>query len=319
MKRYIGIDIGGTKCAVTLGAEDPEAGEMRVLRKIRFETPKHSPAETLEQLADAAGALLRESAAESIGISCGGPLDSSEGVILGPPNLPGWDRVEIVRFFEERFGLPARLQNDANACAAAEWKYGAGKGLHDLVFLTFGTGLGAGLILNGRLYTGANGMAGEAGHWRMSDSGPVGYGKAGSFEGFCSGGGIVLAAREKIRGFPDSALFPFAETPERIDAKMVADLADAGDAFCRDIYAGCGRMLGRGLALLIDLLNPQAVILGSIFARSRNLLWPYAEAEIKAEALSRSAAVCRVLPARLGESLGDVAALTVATAACRRG
>lgn len=313
MKQYIGIDIGGTKCAVTLGAEDPEVGEMRVLAKQRFPTPKEPPEEVLDRIAGFAAGFLQKNGAEGVGISCGGPLDSSQGVVLGPPNLPGWERVEIVRYFKEKFRLPVYLQNDANACAAAEWKYGAGKGLQNLVFLTFGTGMGAGLILDGRLYAGTSDMAGEVGHWRMSAAGPAGYGKAGSFEGFCSGGGIALAAREKVRGAPESALFPFASTPELIDAKRVADLADAGDGFCRAVYADCGRMLGRGLALMIDILNPQAIIIGSIFVRSRNLLWEYVRAEIEAEALARSAAVCRILPARLGENLGDVAALTVAT------
>lgn len=310
---YIGVDIGGTKCAVTLGCEDTGAQEMRVLEKRRFETPAGAPAETLDGIAARIDELAGKAPAEGIGISCGGPLDSAAGVILGPPNLPGWDRVEAVRYFEERFRLPARLQNDADACAVAEWKYGAGKGLRNVVFLTFGTGLGAGLILDGRLYTGTNGMAGEVGHWRMSAAGPEGHGKAGSFEGFCSGGGLALAARAKIGNAPESKLFPFAGSPAQITAKRIAGLAGEGDEFCRSIYADCGRVLGRGLALLIDLLNPQAIILGSIFTRSRGLLWEYAKAEIEAEALDRSAKVCRVLPARLGESLGDIAALTAAS------
>lgn len=312
MTYYIGIDIGGTKCAVTLGREDPAAGEMRVLEKHRFETPNSAPAETLDRIAGLIGGFTQKAEIAGIGISCGGPLDSASGVILGPPNLPGWGHIEIARYFEEKFHVPARLQNDANACAVAEWKYGAGKGLRNLIFLTFGTGLGAGLILDGRLYTGTNDMAGEVGHWRMSESGPMGYGKAGSFEGFCSGGGIALAAQAKIADAKDSWLFPFADSPDAIDAKRIADLADEGDEFCRGIYAGCGRMLGRGLALMIDILNPQMIVIGSIFARSRNLLWEYAKAEIEAEALGRSAKVCRVVAAQLGESLGDIAALTVA-------
>lgn len=310
---YIGVDVGGTKCAVTLGCEDTDPEEMRVLEKSRFDTPAGAPAETLDGIAAQIDGFAGKAPVEGIGISCGGPIDSAAGVISGPPNLPGWDRVEAVRYFEERFRLPARLQNDANACAVAEWKYGAGKGLRNVVFLTFGTGLGAGLILDGRLYTGTNDVAGEAGHWRMSSTGPEGYGKAGSFEGFCSGGGLALAARAKIGNAPDSALFPFAGSPAQITAKRIAALADEGDEFCRNIYADCGRVLGRGLAMIIDLLNPQAIILGSIFTRSRNLLWEYARAEIGAEALGRSAAVCRVLPAQLGEDLGDIAALTVAS------
>ena len=96
-----------------------------------------------------------------MGISCGGPLDASSGVILSPPNLPGWDNVKIVQMIEEKFGVPCGLQNDANACALAEWRFGAGKGTKNMIFLTFGTGMGAGLILDGKLYAGTNGMAGE--------------------------------------------------------------------------------------------------------------------------------------------------------------
>lgn len=313
MKHYIGIDIGGTKCAVTLGRENASADEMLILEKNRFGTPGNTPGEVLDRIALIIGEFTQKMEIEGIGISCGGPLDSAAGIILSPPNLPSWDHIEIVRYFEQKFRIPVHLQNDANACAIAEWKYGAGKGLRNIVFLTFGTGMGAGLILDGRLYAGTNDMAGEVGHWRICDSGPEGYGKAGSFEGFCSGGGLALAARAKIGGAPDSKLFPFAGAPSQITAKRIADLADEGDEFCKNIYADCGRMLGKSLALMIDILNPQAVILGSIFARSRNLLWEYAKSEIQAEALAQSSAVCRVLPAQLGENLGDIAALTVAT------
>ena len=132
------------------------------------------------------------------GISCGSPMDSKKGLILSPPNLPGWDEIQIVKIIETRFGIKTKLQNDANACAIAEWRFGAAKGYENAVFLTFGTGMGAGMILNGRIYEGTNGMAGEVGHTRLSGFGPVGYGKSGSFEGFCSGGGIAQLAKTKV-------------------------------------------------------------------------------------------------------------------------
>ena len=181
MKRFIGIDIGGTKCAVVSGSL--EAG---VRDKIRFDTV--SCEQTLAQIYAAVEKLMP---ADAIGVSCGGPLDEKRGVILSPPNLPGWDEVHIVEELERRFGIPAKLLNDANAGALAEWNFGAGRGSENMLFLTFGTGLGAGLILGGRLYSGTNGNAGEIGHIRLAPSGPIGYGKAGSFEGFCSGGGIA--------------------------------------------------------------------------------------------------------------------------------
>ena len=183
-----GIDIGGTKCAVIVGDENGIAD------KIKFETTTVD--ETIKNIISAVEKL---GANDAIGISCGGPLDSKRGVIMSPPNLPGWDNIEIVKMLEEQFKVPVNIQNDANACALVEWKYGAGRGTENMIFLTFGTGLGAGLILDGRLYAGTNDMAGEVGHIRISDYGPVGYGKAGSFEGFCSGGGIAEIGRMVAR------------------------------------------------------------------------------------------------------------------------
>ena len=184
----VGFDIGGTKCAVTTAEWDGE--NIQLIGKDMCATEKIPPEEMIDKLIIMADAII-EKKPDAIGISCGGPLDSRRGVILGPPNLPGWDYVEIVKQIESHYGVPVKLQNDANACAVAEWKFGAGKGKQNVVFLTFGTGLGAGLILDGKLYTGTNDNAGEVGHIRLDDDGPVGYGKAGSFEGFCSGGGIA--------------------------------------------------------------------------------------------------------------------------------
>ena len=209
MSLLAGIDIGGTKCAICLGqtkepthgaggaADAAETQAPEIIGRRQFPTLPSPQAnilhltEQLEQLLDQQGAR----APQAIGISCGGPLDSRRGLILSPPNLPGWDRVDIVTPFQARFGVPAGLQNDANACALVEWRWGAGRGCRNMIFLTFGTGMGAGLILDGKLYAGANDMAGEVGHIRLADDGPVGYGKAGSFEGFCSGGGIAQLAR----------------------------------------------------------------------------------------------------------------------------
>jgi glucokinase len=201
MKYILGVDIGGTKCAVVLGKYE---GGIEILDKIKFpsETDK-GPENTINNLFQAVVTIigrnnLTNNDIASIGISCGGPLDSKNGIIMSPPNLKGWDNIAIVERFESRFGIKTKLQNDANACALAEWKFGAANGYDNAIFLTFGTGLGAGLILDGRLYTGANDMAGEVGHIRLEQTGPVGYGKAGSFEGFCSGGGIAQLAKIKV-------------------------------------------------------------------------------------------------------------------------
>ena len=184
------------------------------------------------------------------------------------------------------------------SCAACGGS-GAGKGTQNMIFLTFGTGLGAGLILDGRLYSGTSDMAGEIGHVRCEEDGPVGYGKAGSFEGFCSGGGIAQLGKR-------------LGLPHDMTAKEIADGAYAGDETCREVYRISGEKLGKMLSILIDLLNPEAVVIGGVFARSSDLLLPYAEEVVRREALSYSREVCRILPVGLGEFVGDYSALALA-------
>ena len=308
----LGFDIGGTKSAVV--AADWDGTSIDIKGKISMKTDLSvSPHTMIDRLISASHEIL-ECTPDSIGISCGGPLDSKKGVILGPPNLPGWDEVYIVRYIEDKFGVPVRLQNDANACALAEWRFGAGKGTENMVFLTFGTGLGAGLILGGRLYEGTNGNAGEIGHLRLAPTGPTGYGKEGSFEGFCSGGGIAqlgkILADEKIK----SGVTPlYMKDGAEISAKTIAEAAEMGDETALEVYELSGSYLGKGLSLVIDILNPEKIVIGSIFTRSRKLLMKSMEREIKKEALPFSAEVCSIVPAALGENIGDYGALATAT------
>lgn len=318
MALLAGIDIGGTKCAVSLGEQRGDG--IRIYGKRRFPTAVGDPQAALRDIADVLEDMLAEydgdQRLQAIGISCGGPLDSRQGIILSPPNLPGWDRVEAAACFSQRFGVPAALQNDANACALAEWKWGAGRGRSNIIFLTFGTGMGAGLILNGQLYSGANDMAGEIGHMRLEEDGPVGYGKAGSFEGFCSGGGIAQLAQTIVsdairRGQPPAFCPTEAELPS-ITAQTVGEAASQGDELAIHIYTVVGRQLGRGLAVLIDILNPERIIIGSIFGRQRAILEPVMLESIRREALPLSASVCDIVPAGLGEQIGDYASLSIA-------
>lgn len=303
----LGIDIGGTKCAVIRGTEKGE-----ILEKESFLTT--SVDETIERIILLAEKLKGES--KAIGISCGGPLDSERGVILSPPNLPGWDNIEIVKILEERLGLPAYLCNDANACAVAEWKFGAGRGFKNLVFMTFGTGLGAGLILDGRLYNGTNGNAGEVGHIRLSDFGPSGYGKQGSFEGFASGGGIALSGKMfAIEALQQGKKPLYCDALSKLDtvtAKSIAEAANQGDETALRVYEVAGEMLGKGVSVLIDILNPERIIIGSVFQRAEGLLRNAMERVIQREALPGSAEVVKVVPAELGDNLGDCAALALA-------
>ena len=330
---YLGLDIGGTKCAVSLGEVSGESGKqtLSVLAKKKFptETGKRSPDAVLDELYTTAEALLAEkslsfSDMKGIGISCGGPLDAKTGVILSPPNLPGWDHVAAVSYFEEKTGVKTYLQNDANACAVAEWKFGAGRGCENMAFLTFGTGLGSGLILNGRLYSGTSDMAGEIGHVRLTrEEGtaflPVGYGKRGSAEGYCSGGGLAQLGQEAVRTLLAQGVTPrlyeaAGNDLSNITAKLIGDLAEQEeDALCLSLYEKCGARLGETLSLLIDILNPQIIVLGGIFLRSEGLIRPMMERVIESETLRFARQVCRVVPAALGELIGDYAALSVAT------
>ena len=316
MKQYIGVDIGGTKCAVTLGIEDAEG--FRIADKSGFATSDvHS---TIDGLKGAIASVmarsgLKPSDVSGIGISCGGPLDSRTGVVMSPPNLPGWDNIPIVKLLSEEFGIPAAIQNDANACALAEWRFGAGKGSRNMAFLTFGTGLGAGLVLDGKLYTGTNDNAGELGHLRLSPFGPVGYGKAGSFEGFCSGSGIrqlaQSAVKERLQMGGKVAWCPDGDL-EAITAKTVALAASEGDEVALGVMRTSAEYLGIGLSILIDIINPEVIVIGSIYARNEAFFKPLMQAVIDREALPLAARVCRVVPAALGEAIGDYAALAVA-------
>lgn len=311
----LGFDIGGTKCAVITAKADGDNIVLLDKRKIPTD-PGIAPEQMIEKLISLADEILKGERVEKIGISCGGPLSSATGTIEGPPNLPGWNNVKISDILEKHYGVPARLQNDANACAVAEWKFGAGKGTKNMVFLTFGTGLGAGLILGGRLYSGTNDNAGEVGHIRLSNFGPVGYGKAGSFEGFCSGGGLAqlgyIKALEKAQTGVYPLYFKKGMTAADVTAKTVADAADNGDETAKEVYRICGEQLGKGLSVLIDILNPERIVIGSIFARSENLLREGMERIIKKEALPSAAACCKVVPAALGEQIGDYAAIATA-------
>ena len=287
MKYYLGMDIGGTKCAVVLS----EKNSVSVKDKIRFETRvERGYSEIIAELISSALEIMQRNGVSAddvlaCGVSCGGPLDSEKGIIMRPPNLPDWDHVPL-----------------------AEWQFGAGKGTENMIFLTFGTGMGAGLILNGKLYSGACGTAGEVGHIRLDADGPVAYGKAGSFEGFCSGAGIAAMGKKMLAIYNGETSIPYND----VTAKTIAEAAEKGDRLAGAIYRRCGEKLGLGLSILIDILNPERIVIGSIFQRSGHLLIESMEESIKKEALEISAQCCKIVPAMLGDEIGDFAAIGVA-------
>jgi glucokinase len=311
VKLKIGLDIGGTKCAVSAG--ECADGAIKILTREEFPTAGLSWQQVLDEFAARIEKLINSRllhspapdssthplpTLSSIGISCGGPLDSRRGIIMSPPNLPGWDNVPVVDFFRKRFNVPVAVQNDANACALAEYLYGSGRGVRNLVFMTFGTGLGAGIIIDGKLYSGTNDNAGEIGHIRLAPTGPVGYNKEGSAEGFCSGAGMARLA--KIRKGLDL-------TTKELFARI-----RAGDPDCTEVFRESAEKLATILAYTIDILNPEVIALGGVFMRNADLFMPIVDPILDREALPLARKVCRIVPAELGENIGDYAALAVA-------
>ncbi len=322
IKNFAGIDIGGTKCAVVLGKSS--ATGITILDRLEIPTESFKgPKYIINRLVSAMIELIRRNEMSideicSVGISYGGPLNAN-GIIMDTPNLPGWEGIPIADHFATLLGIRVLAQNDANACALAEWKWGAGIGCQHMVFLTFGTGLGAGIIVNGRLYVGACGLAGEVGHVRLSKDGPMGHGKEGSFEGYCSGTGIkgiadMIIKRHISENEAAKSLLMHIES-DQMTAKSVAQAAAEGDLIALEIFSVTAHYLGMGLAMLIDVLNPEVIVIGSIFTRQQDMLWPTAEKIIRMEALADSSSACRIVPAKLGELIGDYAALSVASEA----
>lgn len=303
MNFYIGFDIGGTKCAVSLGKWKNQ--QIEILGRQETLT-QNSPYDTLETLAPFVEEWANKFKVEKAGISCGGPLDSKKGVIISTPNLSGaWHGFEIVSYVQSRFGLKAKLENDANASAVAEWKFGAGRYAVNMIFMTFGTGLGAGLILDGKLYSGTNGNAGEVGHIRLEQDGPVGYNKVGSAEGFCSGNGIKRLA--KIRADKQGI-----KLDDDITTKRIFEHARAGKKFYFSIVKESAEKFAKVISILIDLFNPEVIIAGGVFMRNYDLFMPIITPIIEKESLKDSYKACKILPAQIGENIGDYAALAIA-------
>ncbi|MDZ7362951.1 MAG: ROK family protein [candidate division KSB1 bacterium] len=296
----LGLDIGGTKTAVVLGSQ---SGEVR-WRKQFSTRPERGFAIVFGELVNTVEEALEATKGNvmAISIAIGGPLDVLRGIIKSPPNLPGWVNVPLKELLTERFALPVYVEHDGNAGALAEFYFGAGKGCQNIIFITMGTGFGAGLILNGQLYRGTSDAAGEIGHIRIAEDGPWCYGKAGSLEGFGSGPGIAKLAQIMY--------------PEIWNASAtVIEVHNAyqhGSKEARVVLERAGFYLGRGLAIIADTLNPERIILGGIGMRLGEALLTPARRVFESEALPQTAEVCEIVPAQLGEAIGDVAALCAA-------
>lgn len=302
----LGLDIGGTKSAVIVGSR---AGE--ILARHSFPTQvEQGRAASFGRLVAEAQAMQAEwsNRIAAVSASVGGPLDLNRGRLINPPHLPGWENLELQAELERQLHLPVFVEHDGNAGALAEWLFGAGKGKQSLVFLTAGTGFGAGLILGGRLWRGASSSAGEIGHVRAAESGPLVFGKPGAFESFCGGTGMAKLAREMYPALAER-LGP------NYTVRELGDAARAGDPEALAVIQASGRWLGRALAMLADLLNPEMIVVGSLGLRLGEMWLGPARAEMVKEALPGAVAACQVTVPALGEQLQDVAALCAAIVA----
>lgn len=296
----LGLDIGGTKTAVLVGTVRGE-----IIARSQFATASERGFEKVfEELSTTIAQATSKAPkpVKAISVSIGGPLDILKGVIQSPPNLPGWNNVPLKELLEKRFSLPVFVEHDGNAGALAEFYFGAGRGYSNIVFLTMGTGLGAGLILHGKVYRGTTDTAGELGHIRIAEEGPLCYGKPGSLEGYGSGTGIAKLAH---------MMFPSIWN----DSATVSDIYASwkqGSREAQQVFESAGFYIGRGFAIIADLINPQRIILGGLGIRIADAFLPSAEKVFHREALAKSSAACSIVPAQLGEAIGDIASLCAA-------
>ncbi len=255
-----GIDIGGTKIALAVADLDG-----RVLEQTRFpaRTSERGPHAIMEEALAGIERMLGKTGARlaAAGIGCGGPLDRKRGLILSPPNLPGWDEFHVVRLVEERLGVPALLDNDANVAALGEHRHGAGRGYKHLVYITQSTGIGGGVIVRGELVHGVCDGAGEVGHMTVLPDGPeCGCGGRGCLEALCSGTGIARRARERLAAGEASSLSSLS--PSEVTARAVAEAARAGDAVGAAVWDEMIHYLAVGVGNLFNVLAPEAVVIG---------------------------------------------------------
>lgn len=305
----LGFDIGGTKIAVVLGTFEGEILDFR-----EFPTPSAEPFEVaFDLMTNAARDLLASSSQAGfdspslVSAAVGGPLDIEKGIIYSPPHLPTWTGVHLKERLKDFFQLPVFVEHDGNACALAEFYFGGGRGAKNVIYLTLGTGLGAGIILNGKIYRGSTGLAGEVGHIRMAEDGPVEHGKAGSWEGFCSASGMIKLAQLRFPGFwqPD------------IKPRQIMEQALAGEPNARMLINEMGYWLGKGLAVLVDVLNPEIIIAGTLGVVLGDMLLEPARQMVKKEALPQTAQACQIIPAQLGGALGKISSLSAAIDAAK--
>jgi len=316
--RLLGIDVGGTKIALALG---DESGHV-VARTRRPTEPSGRIGDDLDRLAEDVRKLAGQAGLEpaelaAVGVSLPGPLDVEAGVVLSPPNLPGWDRAPVRQHLADALGAPVYLENDANAAALAEWHFGAGRGLRSMVYLTMSTGVGGGLILDGRLYRGVLASAGEIGHVPIEWGGePCSCGQRGCLEAYVGG----RAWMERLRRITpaESHVAELAGGRESVRPEHVVAAARSGDAFALSEMARWDDYVARGIVMVVMALAPEAVVLGTIATAAGDALaFEPIRRQVKAHIWPHLAPRLRILPAALGVDLPYLAGLSVAVEGVR--
>ncbi len=306
----LAIDIGGTKLAVgiveisgnilargqvpTLAAEGPE----RVLNR-------------LIQLAEDVLAAPRVSSdrIQRIGIGCAGPVDRQAGLILNPPNLPGGVRVSLVERIDKALGRPAVLENDANAAALGEFRYGAGRGASSLVYMTVSTGIGSGIVLDGKIWHGVKDGAGEVGHMTLLPDGPIcGCGNRGCLEALASGPSIARRVREALATGRSSRL----RAAEILTAVDVVRLAQEKDVIAAEVWDETVRYVGLGVAAMVTILAPERVVIGGGVTQAGDFLFEPLRREVRHRVKLVAVESVPILPAALGADVGILGAAAIA-------
>jgi glucokinase len=305
----LALDIGGTKLAA--GVVD-ESGRVHSFVVTPSEAER-GPRTVLPRLFDLGRRAVSESGLDwaevgAIGIGCGGPLDAARGVLIAPLHLPGWHDVPVTAVAEEAYGRPAVLENDATAAAAGEHRYGAGTGARNMVYLTISTGVGGGVVVDGRLYRGA-GNGAELGHVTVDWRGRPcrGCGRLGCLEAYVSGTSIAERAREAVAQNGSSSLASL----EGPTAEDVAAAARAGDEVAREIWDETVDALACGLTSIVNVFEPELVVLGGGVTRAgEQLLGPVRE-WVRANAMEPAGRSADIVAAALGERVGVVGAAAV--------
>ena len=306
--RYVfGIDVGGTNLRVALGSESGE-----IIDKLHRDThPEAGADEGIRTLAAMMAELARAhdltmSDFGSAGVGVPGPTDPVKGILFNPPHLPGWHNVPAARLLEEATGVPTHLENDAQLAAYGEFHRGAGRGSRHIVFITISTGIGGGIVIDRKLYSGAGGTAGEVGHVMVDPDGPLcSCGRRGHLEALASGTSMARIATERIAAGEKSSMAAL----ESITARDIGDAADAGDRLAQAILENAGWLLGRSFGGLLNILDPEVLILGGGVIQIGSRLLDHLYAGIKEQAFESTYSHVRITTAELGQDAGLIGAL----------